>query len=56
MAIGLPIILLFGLTLIFMSNIIPSGVRKFNRYSSSLWNLGIVALSIMTAIINLARR
>ena len=55
-AIGLPIILLCGFTFIFMSNGIPSWVQQINRNNSNLWNYGIVAMSIMTAIIYLARR
>ena len=53
---GLPIILLIGLTLFFMSDGIPSWVHVSNRNSSTLWNLGIVAISTMTVIIYLAKR
>ena len=55
-AIGLPIILLFGLTFFFMSDGIPSWVKELNRNSSILWNFGIVAMGTMTVIIYLARR
>ena len=55
-AIGLPIVLLFGLTLIFMSDGIPSWVQQINRNSSSIWNFGIVVMSTMTVIIYLAKR
>ena len=53
---GLPIILLIGLTLFLMSEGIPSWVSVFNRYSSTLWTFGIVAMSTMTVIIYLAKR
>ena len=53
---GLPIILLIGLTLFFMSDGIPSWVNVVNRYSSTLWTFGIVAMSTMTVIIYLAKR
>ena len=53
---GLPIILLIGLTLFFMSDGIPSWFHVFNRNSSSLFNFGIVAMSTMTVIIYLAKR
>ena len=53
---GLPIILLIGLTLFFMSDGIPSWVHVFYRNSSPLWNFGIVAMSTMTVIIYLAKR
>ena len=56
LAIGLPIFLLFGLTLFYMSEGTPSWVQKFNRYNLTLWNFGIVAMSTMTVIIYLVRR
>ena len=55
-AIGLPIVLLFGLTLLFMSDGIPSWVQQINRNNSTLWNFGIVAMSTITVIIYLAKR
>ena len=53
---GLPIILLIGLTLFFMSDGISSGVHVLNRNSSIFWNFGIVAMSTMRVIIYLAKR
>ena len=55
-ALGFPIVLLVGLTLLFMTDGIPSWVQQLNRNSSTLWNLGIVAIGTMTVIIYLARR
>jgi hypothetical protein len=55
-ALGLPIVLLIGLTLLFISDGIPSWVQQFNRNSSTLWNFGIVAMGTMTVIIYLAKR
>ena len=55
-ALGLPIVLLVGLTLLFMSDGIPNWVQQFYRNSSTLWNFGIVAMGTMTIIIYLARR
>jgi len=55
-ALGFPIVLLVGLTLLFMTDGIPSWVQQFNRRSLSLWNFGIVAMGTMTVIIYLARR
>ncbi len=55
-ALGLPIVLLIGLTLLFMSDGIPTWVQQFNRNSSTLWNFGIVAMGTMTVIIYLAKR
>ena len=55
-ALGFPIVVLVGLTLLFMTDGIPSWVQQLNRNSSTLWNLGIVAIGTMTVIIYLARR
>ena len=55
-ALGLKIVLLVGLTLLFISDGIPSWVEQVNRNSSILWNFGIVAMGTITAIIYLSRR
>ena len=55
-ALGLPIILLIGLTLLFMIDGMPHWVQNLNRNSSTIWNVGIVAISTTTVIIYLARR
>ena len=55
-ALGFSIVLLVGLTLLFMTDGIPSWAQQFNRNSSTLWNFGIVAMGTMTVIIYLARR
>ena len=54
-ALGLPIVLLIGLTFLFMSDGIPVWVQNLNRNSSTIWNFGIVAMSTMTVIIYLAK-
>ena len=56
LALGLPIVLLVGLTLLFLTDGIPSWVQQLNRNSSTLWNFGVVAMGTMTVIIYLARR
>ena len=56
MALFLPIILLVGLTLLFMIDGVPVWVQNLNRNSSTIWNFGIVAMSTTTVIIYLARR
>ncbi len=53
---GFPIVILVGLTLLFMTDGIPSWVKQLNRNSSTLWNFGIIAMGTMTVIIYLARR
>ena len=50
-ALGFPIVLFVGLTLLFMTDGIPSWVQQFNRNTSTLWNFGIVAMGTMTVII-----
>ncbi len=55
-ALGFPIILLVGITLLFMTDGVPIWVQNFNRNSSNIWNIGIVAMSTTTVIIYLARR
>ena len=55
-ALGLPIVMLIGLTLLFMSDGIPVWVQNLNRNSSTIWNFGIVAMSTSTVIIYLAKR
>ncbi|MCR8538972.1 MAG: hypothetical protein JJ848_001285 [Prochlorococcus marinus CUG1439] len=56
LALGLPIVLLVGLTLFFISDGIPIWVHQFNRNSSTIWNFGIVGMGTMTVIIYLAKR
>ena len=55
-ALGLPAVLLIGLTLLFMTDGVPDWVQNLNRNSSTIWNFGIVAMSTMTIIIYLAKR
>ena len=55
-ALGLPIVLLIGLTLLFMTDGVPDWVQNLNRNSSTIWYFGIVAMSSMTVIIYLAKR
>ena len=53
-AMSLPMVLLFGLTLLFLSDGIPSWVQQFDRNSSTIWNFGTVAMSTMALITYLA--
>ena len=39
-----PIVLLVGLTLLFMTDGIPCWVQQSNRNNSTLWNFGIVEM------------
>ena len=56
MALGLPIVLLIGFTLLFMADGIPSWIQNLTRNSTNIWNFGIVAMSTMTVIIYLAKK
>ena len=55
-AICLPIVLLFGLSFLFMLDGIPRWVKQLNRNSSIVWNFGIVAMGTMTVIIYLSNK
>ena len=55
-AIGLPIVLLFGITLLFISDGILRWVQKYKSNNSILWNFGIISMSTVTIIIYLAKR
>ena len=55
-ALGLPIILLIGITFFFMSEGIPAWIQNLGGKSSTIWNFGIVSMSSMTIIIYLSRR
>ncbi len=53
---GIPIVLLVGLTLLFISDGVPNWVQQFNKNNTTLWNFGIIFMSTMTVIIYLAKR
>ena len=55
-AISLPIVLLFVLTLLFMLGGIPRWVKQIIRNSSTFWNFGIVTIGIMTVKICLSNK
>ena len=55
-AIGLPIVLLFGITLLFILDEMPSWVQQYKSNNSILWNFVIISISTVTIIIYLAKR
>jgi len=55
-AIGLPIVLLFGITLLFMLDVMPSWVQQYKSNNSILWNFVIISFRTVTIIIYLAKR
>ena len=55
-ALGLPIVLLVGLTFLLKTEVVPNLIRNLLKNSSTIWNLGILAISTMTVIIYLTKR
>ena len=55
-AIVLPIVLLVALTLLFISEGIPSWIQQLNRNSSTFWNFGVVVMGTISVIMYLTRR
>ena len=55
-ALGLPLVMLVGLTLLFMTDGVPDWIQNLTKNSSNIWNFGIVAMSTMMVIIYLAKR
>ena len=55
-ALGLPIVLLVGFTILFMADDIPSWIQNLTENSTNIWNLGIIVMSTMTVIIYLAKK
>ena len=55
-ATGLPIVLLFGITLLFMSDVMPSWVQQYKSNNLIFWDFVIISISTVTIIIYLAKR
>ena len=55
-ALGLPLVLLVGLTLLFMTDGVPDCIQNLTKNSSNIWKFGIVAMTTMMVIIYLAKR
>ena len=55
LVLGIPIIIVVGLTILFINEGIPSWVENLEFNSSTIWNLGIITISSMTLIIYLSR-
>ena len=53
---GIPLVLLIGLTILFVSDGIPIWIQNLSRNSSNLWNFGIIAMSTVTIIVYLTKR
>jgi len=55
-ALGLPVLLLFGLVIFFMDGGVPGWVENLNKNNSTIWNFGIILMSTVSAIVYFARR
>ena len=55
-ALGLPMLLLFGLVIIFMDGGVPDWIKNLNNNSSTAWNFGIILMLTVSAIVYFARR
>ena len=55
LVLGIPIIIVVGLTILFINEGIPSWVENLEFNSPTIWNLGIISISSMTLIIYLSR-
>ncbi len=54
-ALVFPMILLIGLTFFFMIEGSPFWIQNLSSKSSTIWNFGIVSMSVMTLIIYLSK-
>ena len=55
LVLGIPIIIVVGLTILFINEGIPSWVENLEFNSSTIWNLGIITITSTTLIIYLSR-
>ena len=55
-ALGLPLVLLVGLTLLFMNQGIPTWIQNITEDSSTIWNFGVIFISTVSIIIYFTKR
>ena len=56
-ALGIPLVIILGLTIIFTTDGVPNWVYNINnKYSRSIWLYGVIALSVGSLIIVMFRR
>ena len=56
-ALGIPLVIILGLTIIFTTDGVPDWVYNINnKYSRKTWLYGVIALSIGSLIIAMFRR
>ena len=51
LALGIPAIVLFGLTLLFKTEGLPAWMEGIREISSTTWTFGIIALSVMSIVV-----
>ena len=53
-ALGVPIVLFLGLTILFVIDGVPDWVLNFNnKYSSKTWLYGVIVLSVVSLLVAL---
>ena len=56
-ALGIPLVIILGLTIIFTTDGVPNWVYNINnKYSRSIWLYGVIALSTGSLLIAMFRR
>tara|TARA_B100000131_G_C17678160_1_gene435366 strand:+ start:308 stop:490 length:183 start_codon:yes stop_codon:yes gene_type:complete len=53
LVLGIPILIVVGLTILFITKGIPSWVENVEFNSSTIWNLGIITITSMSIVIYL---
>ena len=55
-ALGIPVVLFLGLTIVFVSDGVPSWIYSMNsRYSRKTWLYGVIGLSTVSLLVALFR-
>ena len=53
LVLGIPILIVVGLAILFVTKGIPSWVENVELNSSTIWNLGIITITSMSIVIYL---
>ena len=56
LVLGIPILIVIGLTFLFITKGIPSWVENAEFNSSTIWNLGIITITSMSIVIYLYKK
>ena len=55
-ALGIPLVIILGLTIIFATDGVPDWVYNINKKSGNIWLYGVLALSTGSLLIAIFRR